>query len=180
VGEGHRASGTGRYTDESDPPGYYSLPDHARFKFLLNLDGATIAGRFPKLLHTNSVVLKEDSGWVEYYTPLLQSGTHYLTVFNASVFDLFEIQIAYQDRQEDLKAIAAAAQQFAASYLCVPARRLYWVEALTQYRAIFQHNASYNAMDDFIEAIILPALAENKTYYPHHAHPRYGSRVPAT
>lgn len=56
------------------------------------------------------------------------------------------MQLWYKDRQEELKAIASNAQDFAVKFLCVPARRLYWKEALAQY----QHNGSYNAMDDFI------------------------------
>ena len=113
----------------SEPPSYYSLPDHARFKFLLNLEGATLSERFAKLLHTNSVVMKEDSPWIEYFYPMLKPFEHYLPIFNRSAVDALELQMEYAERQDELAAIAATSQAFAATHLCKQARLLYWREA---------------------------------------------------
>jgi hypothetical protein len=79
------------YWAVSHPPDFYSLFDHARFKFVLSLDGNTCSNRFAKLLHLNSVVLKEDSEWMEYFYGLLHPGEHYLPIFNRSLFDLFDV-----------------------------------------------------------------------------------------
>ncbi len=43
------------------------LKDHARHRWLLNLDGISASSRFGQLLHTNSVVLKMRSKYIEYY-----------------------------------------------------------------------------------------------------------------
>lgn len=162
-----RARSDGSSTSNvSEPPGYYTLPDHSRFKYLFHLDGAAASHRFAKLLHTNSVVLKEVSGWVEYFYVLLKPGEHYLSVFNSSVFDVFDIMEEYKDKQGELEAIAKRAQQFVGKYLCPPARRLYWRNAVTEYKTLFQHNSSYNAMDDFIENTVWPLVSKGQPYLP--------------
>ena len=40
---------------------------HALYKYLLNLDGYTASYRLAKLMHSNSVVLKEASPHIEYF-----------------------------------------------------------------------------------------------------------------
>lgn len=163
----------------SQPPESYTIADHARFKFLLSLDGNTFSSRLAKLLHTNSVVLKEESPWREYFYAALTPGVHYLPIFNTSLFDLFDVQLGYnaehgvqsnsgyktphdlpwKDRQRELRLIAKSAQTFAATYLCAHARRLYWKQALLRYKDLFRHNDSYNAMDDYIENTVWPAMS---------------------
>jgi hypothetical protein len=43
------------------------LQDHAKYKYLLSADGSTASSRLAKLLLTNSVTFKEESGNIEYY-----------------------------------------------------------------------------------------------------------------
>jgi hypothetical protein len=43
------------------------VPEHSRYRWLVSLDGFTASFRFGQLLHTNSVVLKMRSPWIEYY-----------------------------------------------------------------------------------------------------------------
>ncbi|GFH29433.1 CAP10 domain-containing protein, partial [Haematococcus lacustris] len=50
-----------------------------RYKYLISADGFTASCRFGKLLGVNSVIVKEDSPWVEYYYRALSPGQHYLT-----------------------------------------------------------------------------------------------------
>lgn len=63
-------------------PGFVSIRDHARFRYLLALDGLTVSQRLAKLMHTDSVVLKEDSGWEEYYYAALEPWTHYVPILH--------------------------------------------------------------------------------------------------
>eukprot|EP00798_Chlamydomonas_sp_ICE-L_P030640 gene30640-35655_t len=54
------------------------IESHARFSFLLSLDGITASNRLSKLMHTNSVVLKQHSPWIEWYYRSLAQGVHYI------------------------------------------------------------------------------------------------------
>lgn len=44
-----------------------SLRDHARYRYLLNLDGSSASFRLAQLLVVNSLVLKQTSPYIEYY-----------------------------------------------------------------------------------------------------------------
>ena len=145
---------------QSNPPAHYTTADHARFKFLLSLDGATVAGRFAKLLHTNSVVLKEESPWVEYFYYSLQPGVHYLPIFSRSMYDLFDAVRDYSDARSEMEAVTKAAQDFSEKYLCPSARALYWQQALLSYVALFESGQ----MENYIENMLRPAMQSAGMY----------------
>jgi hypothetical protein len=44
-----------------------SLRDHARYRYLLNLDGSSASFRLAQLLVVNSLVLKQTSPYIEYF-----------------------------------------------------------------------------------------------------------------
>ncbi|KAG2428545.1 hypothetical protein HYH02_014349 [Chlamydomonas schloesseri] len=46
---------------------YLSMPDHARYRLLLNADGHTASSRLGYLLTIDSPVLTQHSPWIEYY-----------------------------------------------------------------------------------------------------------------
>eukprot|EP00955_Chlamydomonas_euryale_P082409 363718-Chlamydomonas_euryale.AAC.8 len=48
------------------------MADHARFKYLLHLDGQTCSSRLEQLLVMGSLVLKEESGYHAFYHHLLK------------------------------------------------------------------------------------------------------------
>ena len=120
---------------ERGPPAWYTIADHARFKYLLSLDGITASFRVGKLLAVNSVLLKEVSTRVEYFYAALRphggaaAPGEYLPIFNSSVTDWADIIAAARGsplRQRELQEVALRGQAFAAKYLCVRARLLYW------------------------------------------------------
>lgn len=43
------------------------IPDHAKWRFLLSTDGHTASCRLAELMSTDSVVMKQESNWIEYY-----------------------------------------------------------------------------------------------------------------
>ncbi|GLI63223.1 hypothetical protein VaNZ11_006112, partial [Volvox africanus] len=55
-----------------------SIPEHARWKYLFATDGITASSRLGKLLGIDSVVVKEDSLWIEYYYRSLVPNKHYV------------------------------------------------------------------------------------------------------
>ena len=90
---------TGRsFVVDARAKSWVSIAEHSRYKFLLALDGATASQRLAKLLFVNSVVLKEDSGRGEYYSPALQEGVHFLPIFRAGVDDLFDTMDSFEPR----------------------------------------------------------------------------------
>ena len=50
--------------------GWVDIQDHARYRFLLHLDGHSSSSRLQFLLATNSAVLKQQSYFWEYYCAL--------------------------------------------------------------------------------------------------------------
>lgn len=91
---------------------------------------------------------------------LCRAQVHYLSIFNDSVYDVFELMRRYQDRQEELQRIAASAQRFAGTFLCPRAHALYWAEVLWQYNKLF----GAGTMHDFIEQEVWPALQAGGVY----------------
>ena len=46
---------------------FVSIEDHAKWKYLVSADGCVAQTRLAKVMLSNSVVVKEDSDWIEYY-----------------------------------------------------------------------------------------------------------------
>jgi len=57
-----------------------TMDEHENFKILINVDGNTCALRFKELLSFNSVVLKQDSPFIEYYYNFLNPFTDYIPI----------------------------------------------------------------------------------------------------
>eukprot|EP00955_Chlamydomonas_euryale_P110813 366024-Chlamydomonas_euryale.AAC.8 len=51
---------------------------HARFKYLVHLDGQGLSSRLDQLFVMRSLVLKEDSGYRAFYHHLLKPYEHYI------------------------------------------------------------------------------------------------------
>ena len=51
---------------------------HAEYKYLISLDGNSYSHRLLKLLALNSVVIKEETPYVEFYYHLLKPHVHYV------------------------------------------------------------------------------------------------------
>ncbi len=47
---------------------YTHIREHARYRYLLHLDGASSSSRLGLLMSTDSLVLKQRSPYVEYFT----------------------------------------------------------------------------------------------------------------
>lgn len=94
--------------------------DFFKYKYQVNVDGTVAAYRFPYLMLGNSLVLKQDSQYYEYFYMHLQAGTHYLPV-KRNLSDLLD-KINWA-KQNDVEAQEIArAGQAAARELLQPAR----------------------------------------------------------
>ncbi|KAG2494770.1 hypothetical protein HYH03_007014 [Edaphochlamys debaryana] len=136
------------------------LPDHARWKFVMNLDGVTYAFRLGRLMHTNSVVLKEETSWPEYYVRAMEPGVHYLPIFKTGPDDVLDVLAQYSDpsRDRELRRIAYNAQQFAVRYLRPRPRMLYFRRVLKEFKKLFDQPDGTNANQAFLEEILVPIL----------------------
>ncbi|XP_034391678.1 protein O-glucosyltransferase 3 isoform X2 [Cyclopterus lumpus] len=63
--------------------------DFFKYKYQVNMDGTVAAYRFPYLMLGNSLVLKQDSQYYEYFYGHLKAGTHYVSV-QRNLSDLFD------------------------------------------------------------------------------------------
>ncbi|GFR49388.1 hypothetical protein Agub_g11440 [Astrephomene gubernaculifera] len=133
-----------------------SIKDHARYKYVLSLDGATASNRFAKLLGTNSVVLKEESAYIGHFYRSVQAYEHYLPILSRHPNDWLDVFDTYRDRDVELKRIVNNAQRFAARYLCDRAIALYFRRALVRYKELFSD------MQDFIDSDIWPLVQEKQ------------------
>ncbi|XP_054157940.1 protein O-glucosyltransferase 2-like [Oppia nitens] len=67
--------------DELGPKSpYVSFFDFFQYKYQLNIDGTVAAYRLPYLLAGNSVVLKQESKYYEFFYHLLKPDVHYIAV----------------------------------------------------------------------------------------------------
>ncbi|GFR42900.1 hypothetical protein Agub_g3894 [Astrephomene gubernaculifera] len=146
-----------RWVTEETP-----LREHARWRYVMNLDGVTYAGRLARLMHTDSVILKEQSEWVEYYYRALKEGTHYLSIFKNGPNDVLDVVRQWRDRPRDLQHIAFNSQAFAKRYLCPKARMLYFKRMLERYMEMFNGHDGRNAMKDFVNEVLMPIIEARK------------------
>lgn len=94
--------------------------DFFKFKYQVNVDGTVAAYRFPYLMLGNSLVLKQDSQYYEYFYTHLKAGTHYVPV-RRSLSDLLEKIKWAKENDAEAREIARAGQA-AARELLQPSR----------------------------------------------------------
>jgi len=113
---------------------YVDIPDHSKWRYLISADGFTASCRFGKLLQTNSVVLKEESPWIEYYYRSVQAGKQYVAFTKDTVMQvLLKLE---QEPDSRLQEIASNAQAFAYKYLSQHAKALYFCKAMRRYNEL--------------------------------------------
>ncbi|KAG2434896.1 hypothetical protein HYH02_012095 [Chlamydomonas schloesseri] len=118
------------------------MPGHARYRWLLNVDGLSASTRMGFLMTTDSVILKSRSPFIEYYSRLQTPGSHYLEFWsNASdPYDVLGVLAAARaTAAADPAAVAAAAranQAIAARYIAMQPKLLYARAALLAYHAL--------------------------------------------
>ncbi|XP_034542195.1 protein O-glucosyltransferase 3 [Notolabrus celidotus] len=94
--------------------------DFFKFKYQVNVDGTVAAYRFPYLMLGNSLVLKQDSQYYEYFYTHLKAGTHYVPV-KRNLSDLVE-KIHWAKENDAESGEIAKAGQTAARELLQPSR----------------------------------------------------------
>uniref|UniRef100_UPI003AAF6B5C protein O-glucosyltransferase 3 isoform X3 n=1 Tax=Centroberyx gerrardi TaxID=166262 RepID=UPI003AAF6B5C len=110
----------GKYTDFKMFSDEMLLSLTRKHKYQVNVDGTVAAYRFPYLMLGNSLVLKQDSPYYEYFYTNLRPGTHYIPV-KRSLSDLLEKIKWAKGNDAEAQEIAKAGQALARELL-QPAR----------------------------------------------------------
>lgn len=84
-----------------------------RYRYLLHLDGQSCSSRLEQLLVLNSLVLKEESGYVAFYHHLLKEYKHYLPVWRQGQGpeDVLDAVRWAREHDEAAQQVAQNAQQ---------------------------------------------------------------------
>ncbi|XP_058500526.1 protein O-glucosyltransferase 3 [Solea solea] len=94
--------------------------DFFKYKYQVNVDGTVAAYRFPYLMLGNSLVLKQDSQYYEYFYSQLKAGTHYVPV-KRNLSDLLEKVQWAKENDAEAREMARVGQA-AARELLQPSR----------------------------------------------------------
>ncbi|XP_076674774.1 protein O-glucosyltransferase 2 isoform X2 [Andrena cerasifolii] len=91
---------------------HISLFHFFKYKYQLNIDGTVAAYRFPYLLAGDSLVLKQESKYYEFFYNNLVPGGHYVSV-KSDLSDLVDKLTWAKEHDEEALRIAKSARQFA-------------------------------------------------------------------
>lgn len=110
---------------------YLSLPDHTKYKYLLDIEGNSYSARLKFLFFSQRVLFIQDRTWKEYYHYKLKPYEHYIPVKN----DLSDLQQQYDLIENDAtlyQKIVNNALAFAHEHLSYNAAIGYMVEAINK------------------------------------------------
>ncbi|KAI8473689.1 MAG: glycosyl transferase family 90-domain-containing protein [Monoraphidium minutum] len=95
--------------------GFVTIEDHTKWKYLVSADGCVAQTRMAKVMLTNSVVLKEESDWIEYYYRSLVPWKHYVPLPPGETMARDILPLVKRLQREDRRAqrIAETAQLWA-------------------------------------------------------------------
>ena len=125
---GLRSSGALRQAARRDESAY------GTYKYLLHLDGHSFSNRLQSLLLSNSLVLKQQSVYTEYYYRALRPWEHYVPFYRDSAEDILDVLPNVTRFDDDARAIARRGQAFVHSHLHVDGRMCYWRHLLHGWR----------------------------------------------
>jgi hypothetical protein len=112
-----------------------NMKDYVKYKYLLHLDGNTASDRLRCLLAFNSVVLKTESPYFEFYYPLLVPGEHFVSI-RPGLEDLIDTMRSLEADSKRYQSISMAGQQFVKENLSYTSVLEYLAELLTIYASL--------------------------------------------
>ncbi len=124
---------------------YLSMKDHPRYKYLMNVEaGCANTPRFSLLLHTNSVVLKNETNSILWFYKALSPFEHFIPVAGDLSDLLSKIEWA-KDHDSECKKISENARKLAAEVLTSEAVYLYLYRLLEAYS--LKQKSYYNCLN---------------------------------
>lgn len=96
---------------------YVSLPDHTKYKYLIDIEGRGFSGRLKLLLHTKRLLFIQERKWKSYYHFDLEPYVHFIPVKN-DLSDLIpQIQLVEKEGASYYQMITNNAYEFASANL---------------------------------------------------------------
>lgn len=81
---------------------HMEMKDYQKYRSIIDIDGNSWSSRFADLLCMNSVVIKVEPRWIDYFYPELQPWVHYVPV-HANLSNLVEIATMVTSEDKDIK-----------------------------------------------------------------------------
>ena len=127
------------WKDQNSPMKFVKLPEHCKYKYLLNWPGNTYSARLKTLMLCNSTVIHAQiGGWVEFWYHMLDHGKN--VVLTKGIHEPGDItnkmhkvvkKLVRNDRTA--QQIAAAGAELAQNVLSVENVREYWYRLIVAY-----------------------------------------------
>lgn len=95
---------------------YVSLPDHCRYRYLIDIEGIGFSGRLKLLFFSGRPVFLQERPWREFYFDRIEPFVHYIPVAR-DLSDLSARLDWAEAHPEECRRIAANARDFAAEHL---------------------------------------------------------------
>lgn len=109
-----------------------------KYKYLLSIDGNTWASSFYWMLFSNSLILKQNSPYTEWYYRGLKPYVHYIPI-DSNFWDLgFQIDWAKKN-EDDVLTIINNANSFAKKYLSREGHYYYFYKVLNEYSKLLRN-----------------------------------------
>ena len=108
------------------------LAEHVWYKYLLDTDGLGRSCKFEAMLGMGSVVLRPTTAHASHFSDALVPFRHYVPIQRESADDALDAVRWLDANPLVAENIAKAGQDFACSQLVKPARRCFWVKAISE------------------------------------------------
>jgi hypothetical protein len=95
---------------------YMNFSDFQRYRAVLDVDGNSWSERFPKLLCSNSVVIKINPGQVDYFWRALVPHIHFLPATLENLTKVVAYAVA-DEHQEQMQAIVQQARRWCQAFM---------------------------------------------------------------
>jgi len=105
---------------------YVSLPDHCRYKYLIDLEGIGYSARLKVLLFSNRPVFIQERPWREFFFDWLQPYVHFVPVKR----DLSDLSSQLDWAEANPRDIASRAQTLARKHLTRQAAIAYFRQSI--------------------------------------------------
>lgn len=114
--------------------------DHLKYKYLVSVDGNTCAwARVPWIMSSNSVLVKQETTFIEWFYPAIKPYVHYVPV-NTRLTDLFSQLEWMKNHDAEVKQIAMNANNFIKNDLMPEDIEAHMVIILNEYHKIQKDN----------------------------------------
>jgi len=113
------------------PSKFVSLVDHAKYKYLIDIQGRGYSGRVKMLMFSGRTLFLADRKWKEFWYKELEPFVHYIPV-KEDLSDLTERLDWAENNPEEAKKIAKNAKEFAKEHLTRDAAIDYFARVLIQ------------------------------------------------